>query len=173
LTVGAASYAWSDNVAKGVVLQSNPRPGTVLRPGAAVDLVVSKGPAPVRVPRVTGKDADASTSTLRRLGLKVQRTQRNSATVTKGDVISQAPASGRLLRGDTVRLVVSKGPVLVAVPEVRRMSAEHAASALEKAGFRVATDRVQYYLGLGIVVQESPGAGDLAPLGSTIVISVV
>jgi eukaryotic-like serine/threonine-protein kinase len=173
LTVGEASYAWSDKVAKGVVLRSDPRPGTVLRRGAAVDLVVSKGPAPVRVPHLTGKDADAGTSTLRRLGLKVASTERNSRTVAKGDVISQAPASGRLLRGDTVRLVVSKGPVLVEVPEVRRMSAEHATSALEKAGFRVSTDHVQYYLGLGIVVQETPGAGDLAPQGSTITISVI
>ena len=38
-------------------------------------------------------------------------------------MISQSPDSGKLLRGDTVTLVVSKGPVLVEVPQVQRMSA--------------------------------------------------
>jgi beta-lactam-binding protein with PASTA domain len=63
--------------------------------------------------------------------------------------------------------------VLVKVPEVRRMSADDAEAELEKAGFAVRTDHVQYYLGIGIVVNQTPGAGELAARGSTITISVV
>jgi beta-lactam-binding protein with PASTA domain len=56
---------------------------------------------------------------------------------------------------------------------VRRMSAGDAEAELEKAGFAVRTDHVQYYLGIGIVVNQTPGAGELAARGSTITISVV
>ena len=120
LTFGDATYRYSEKVAKDVVLSSDPKPATELKRGAAVDLVVSKGPKPIDVPDLTGKDADAATRQLRKLGLKVDRGQEeNSDTVAKGDVISQDPRTGTLFKGDTVKLVVSKGPVLVAGPQGR------------------------------------------------------
>jgi beta-lactam-binding protein with PASTA domain/serine/threonine protein kinase len=173
LGFGAASYAFSDTVPRGVVVRSSPRPGTSLKRQAAVDLVVSKGPRPVTVPDVTGEDAETATTALRRRHFRVQRTEANSDTVAQGDVVSQAPDTGRLLPGRTVRLVVSKGPVLVDVPEVRRMRSGEAESTLEAAGFSVRTERVQYYLGLDIVVKQDPGAGERAPRGGTVTIYVV
>jgi serine/threonine-protein kinase len=93
--------------------------------------------------------------------------------VPKGDVISQSPDSGRLFRGDTVQLVVSKGPVLVEVPDVRRMSADQATATLTAAGFRVRVLREPVYVGLGLVVKEDPSTGTRAPRGSTVAIYVV
>ncbi len=173
LTVGDATYAFSDTVARGVVLRTDPRPGTSLRRGTPVDLVVSKGPRPVRVPDVAGQDADEAVRVLRRLRLTVARSSANSDTVPSGQVISQAPARGRLLPGRTVRLVVSKGPVLVDVPRVVGQSAGSAQAALEAAGFTVGITRVEYYIGLGVVVRQTPGGGDRAPRGGTVTLSVV
>jgi serine/threonine-protein kinase len=174
LSYGQATYAFSEQVAKGSVLRSDPRAGTTLRRDAAVDLVVSRGPHPVKVPDLTGGSAEEAGRTLRTLHLQVKVSRENSDEVDKGDVISQRPASGgKLFRGDTVRLVVSKGPVLVTVPEVRRMSASEATSKLEDAGFSVQVVRTEVYIGLGLVVKESPGSGERAPRGSTIVLSVV
>jgi serine/threonine-protein kinase len=173
LTVGTASYAFSDTVARGVVLRTDPRPGASLRRDAAVDLLVSKGPRPVRVPEVTGQDADDASRALRRLELEVARSSTHSDTVASGDVISQWPAGGRLLPGRTVRLVVSRGPVLVDVPRVVGRGAAGAQGALEEAGFAVIVTRVEYYIGLGVVVRQSPGGGDRAPRGGTVTLSVV
>jgi len=173
LSFGTATYSFSEKVAKGVVLRSKPTRGTSLRRGTVVDVVVSKGPHPVKVPDVTGKDADAATATLRELGLEVERSEDNSDTVDEGDVVSASPDSGTLLRGDTVRLVVSKGPVLVEVPSVIRMDADEATSTLEGAGFEVETERVEVYIGLGLVVRQSPGSGERAPRGSTVTLYVV
>jgi eukaryotic-like serine/threonine-protein kinase len=173
LSYGDATYAYDDKAAKGVVLRSDPTAGTSLRRAVAVDVVVSKGPHPVEVPDVTGKDVDEARATLKRLHLKADISRENSDTVDRDDVISQSPDSGKLRRGDTVDLVVSKGPVLVEVPEVQRMSADSATSKLEAAGFAVSVVKTQYYIGLGLVVRQSPGAGSKAPKGSTITIAVV
>jgi eukaryotic-like serine/threonine-protein kinase len=173
LSVGDTSYSWSRTVDKDVVLASSPTAGTELRRNAAVDLVVSKGPKPVKVPDVTGEPAAGAVRALHGLHLKVTQTRRHSDTVDRGDVISQSPDSGRLLPGDTVRLVVSQGPVLVEVPEVRRMRVDEATSTLRSAGFAVRTSRLQYYIGLGLVVKQSPSSGERAPRGSTVTIYVV
>jgi eukaryotic-like serine/threonine-protein kinase len=173
LGYGDASYAWSARLAKGSVLRSDPKAGTRLRRGTAVDVTVSKGPRPIKVPAFTGKDAKDAARALHKLGLEVDSTQENSDTVPKGDVVSQTPHRGHLFRGDTVRLVVSKGPVLVEVPEVRRMSAEKATTTLRADGFEVHTTRVAYYLSLGLVVNQDPGSGSRVPRGSTVTIYVV
>jgi eukaryotic-like serine/threonine-protein kinase len=173
LGFGEASYVFSEKVSRGVVVGSDPKPGTSLKRDAAVDLVVSKGPHPVKVPDLTGKDAGEATKALRTLKLQVDTSQVNSDTVAKGDVVSQSPSTGRLFRGDTVRLVVSKGPVLVDVPRVIGSGADAAESTLEAAGFSVRMERVEYYIALGVVVKQSPGSGDRAPRGSTVTIYVV
>jgi eukaryotic-like serine/threonine-protein kinase len=173
LSYGDAKYLYDDKIAKGDVLGTDPATGTSLRRGVAVDVAVSKGPHPVKVPDVTGKDSRDAVKTLKKLHLKSDLSRENSDTVDRGDVISQSPDSGKLRRGDTVDLVVSKGPVLVDVPEVQRMSASSATDRLEAAGFAVNVVKTQYYIGLGLVVRQSPGPGSRAPKGSTITIAVV
>ena len=61
----------------------------------------------------------------------------NSDTVPLGRVISQDPSTGTGSKGDEIALVVSKGPVLVAVPKVRGMGLDAATQRLEAAGFQV------------------------------------
>jgi eukaryotic-like serine/threonine-protein kinase len=173
LAFGDASSAYDERVARGVVLRSDPAPGTSLRKEGVVDVVVSRGPQPVKVPDFTGKDAEQATDALRRLRFEVSTTSENSDSVDKGDVIEQSPDRGRLFKGDEVALVVSKGPVLVTVPEVTRMSTGEATSTLEAAGFSVRTAKVQYYIGVGIVVKQAPGADSRAPRGSTVTIYLV
>src|SRR4051794_17434523 len=173
LAFGDASSRFSEKVLRGAVISADPEPGTSLRRGVAVDLVVSRGPRPVKVVDLIGKDADLATRTLRKAGLAVDVARENSDSVPEGDVMSQTPNSGTLVKGDKVRLVVSKGPVLVDVPDVRRMSVDDATNALQEAGFQVQTDKIALFVGLGLVVKQSPSADDQAPRGSTVTISIV
>jgi beta-lactam-binding protein with PASTA domain/serine/threonine protein kinase len=173
LSYGRSTYAFSDKVAKGIVLGADPKPGASLKRNAAVDLLVSKGPKPIRIRDFTGKDAGAATRWLDRHGFVADRSEDNSDSVTEGDVISQSPSSGTGVKGDHVTLLVSKGPVLVEVPKVVGMGTEAAVRTLQDAGFRVETDHADLYVGLQYVVKQSPGAGDKAPRGSTITLSIV
>ena len=56
--------------------------------------------------------------------------------------IAQDPTKGTLYKGDPISFTVSKGPDLVAVPEVAGMNEKDATAELTKAGFKVRVDRV-------------------------------
>jgi serine/threonine-protein kinase len=93
--------------------------------------------------------------------------------VAEGFVISQRPDDGVGYAGDDVELVVSLGPHLVEVPNVNRFGIDDAEDALADQGFRSSRREFEPYLGLGFVVGQSPAAGELAPFGSTVVLTVV
>jgi serine/threonine-protein kinase len=173
LVVGDTTERFSETVARGVVLGSSPKAGTELKRDAAVDLVVSKGPRPIKVPDFTGKDADRAQQELEDRGLRVDRSEENSDTVPEGKVVAQSPNSGTLTRGDTVRLVVSKGPVMVEVPAVRGVGVAEATARMEAAGFKVETVRSDVYVGLEFVVDTDPKQGTMAPQGSVVTLILV
>ena len=173
LTVGDVTERYSESVAKGVVLKSDPTSSTEVKANAAVDLVVSKGPHPIQVPDFTGKPADRAEQVLTERGLKVEVTQEYNDTVPDGDVISQTPSSGTLFRGDTVNLVASKGPEMVMVPSVRGVGLDEATRRLEAAGFQVRTEHSDMYVGLEYVVQSDPPEDTMAPKGSTVTLFLV
>jgi serine/threonine-protein kinase len=173
LSYGDTTRRYDARVAKGVVISSDPEAGTELRRGSAVDLVVSRGPRPIRVPDFTGKDADEAVAELKQRGLRVEVTRQHDDQVPEGDVLAQDPSSGTLFRGDTVRLVVSQGPVMVQVPDVKGMGVQDATRKMEEAGFQVHTAHSQIYVGLQFVVDTDPGRGTLAPRGSVVTLYLV
>ncbi|WP_235950313.1 Stk1 family PASTA domain-containing Ser/Thr kinase [Phycicoccus flavus] len=171
LALGRVTERYSETVPDGQVLSLRPEAGASVKPDTKVALVLSKGRRPVPVPDVTGQGADAATATLQDAGLEVQRSEENSATVAAGDVVSQSPRDGTLYRGDTVSLVVSKGPVMVEVPAVVGKQLPEARRILEEAGFEV---QVKKALGgiFGTVRFQDPENG-LAPEGSTVTVTIV
>ena len=72
-----------------------------------------------------------------------------------GEVLSQDPTSGTLYRGDVVRLVVSKGPDLVEVPDVHFYGIDAATEALTGAGFEVVAQDAE-----GSLVRARGGTAD-------------
>lgn len=172
LTVGAISREFDEKVAQGDVISASPGPGAELKRGAPVALVISKGRQPIDVTSWVGKPADEATAALTKDGFTVASSQEFSESVPKGTVISQTPASGTAYRGDTVTLVVSKGPPLVQVPGVVGMQRNRATQELRKAGFQV---KVESFLGgyFGTVRLQDPKGGSMAPKGSTVTITIV
>ena len=173
LSYGHPLLRYDEKVPRGRVIRTDPAAGTSLPRDNAVDVVVSKGPRPVRIPDLTGRPASRADAVLRRLGFSVSATEENSDTVPKGRVISQSPRTGTGQKGDAVSLVVSKGPALVTVPDVVRMGLAAATQQLEAAGFRVRVRHASLYIGVQYVVSSDPSGGSLAPRGSVVTVSVV
>jgi serine/threonine-protein kinase len=165
--------AWSETVPKGQVVSQEPKPGADVKRGTVVQLVVSKGRRPITVPDVRTLSLDAATKKLTEAGLTVARGDDvNSDTVPAGQVVSQKPADGTLFRGDKVTLVVSKGPVMVTVPNVVGKPVQEAEATLAGLGFKV---EVRRPLGtfFELVREQSVPADQPAPKGSTIILTVV
>jgi serine/threonine-protein kinase len=95
---------YSDNVAPGVVIGTNPAGGTPVTVGSPVTVVVSKGPHLVVVPNVTGESVGAASQTLAAAGFQVSGVTGNPiATVT-----STAPAGGSLAHfGAAVQIITN------------------------------------------------------------------
>jgi len=174
LGFGRSIERFSETVPEGTVLGSDPEAGTTLRPDTAVDLIVSKGPRPIRVRDWTGKDADRAAAAFDGKGLEVDRRTEYSDDVAEGDVISQSPTSGTLFRGDRISLVVSRGPELVEVPGgLVASGVEAATERLEALGFEVSVEQADESIGLGYVYRSDPGSGSMVPKGSRITLYLI
>ena len=103
--------------------------------GDSVMIERSLGP----LPAVAGKTPAQATTDLQNAGLTVivSDTREFSDTVPDGNVSSLSVKTEVVRPGDTVTLVLSKGPELVAVPTVTGMTLTKANNALEAAGFKV------------------------------------
>lgn len=134
LRVGAATSVYDDSVPSGHVIATTPTAGTALDHRKAVSLTISQGPAPVQLPKVVGQAQSQAVDTLTGLGLHPQVSVDFSDTVPAGRVISQDPNPGIAHHGDTVAVVVSKGPQLVEVPSIGGKSAGQATKKLRDAG---------------------------------------
>jgi eukaryotic-like serine/threonine-protein kinase len=157
--------ATSVRIPKGNVVQTRPGPGTVLKDGQRVTIVISAGKPKVEVPQVAGRRLAAATATLAAANLGASPEQVFDDIVPRGQVVGTDPGAGsQAVWGSTVTVRVSKGPDLVVVPEVVGLSKEEAEEALRDAGLGW-----RYVLPVGSrVVDQSPEAGDRAKRGSEI-----
>jgi eukaryotic-like serine/threonine-protein kinase len=170
LKVGKITRAFSTSVPKNRITSTDPAAGEEVRRNTAIALVISKGPEPVEVPVVTGRNVTEATQILQQAHFRVTTRTAASDNVARDLVISQKPSGGNAPRGSTVELTVSTGPPLVTVPDVRNKQVRRAQQLLEGAGLRVSVLRLPG--GPGIVLAQSPGPGSQAPKGSTVRISV-
>ncbi|EST34553.1 hypothetical protein N566_18445 [Streptomycetaceae bacterium MP113-05] len=170
LEPGLVTRRFDEETPLGAVTGTEPAAGTEKHSGSAVRLTVSKG-REIEVPDVTGQDVPSARENLREAGLDVRVTgERVFSEQAKGTVAAQSPEAGAgRAEGETVTLTVSKGPDLVAVPDVEDMSRDEARTALEKSGFTVRIRRV--FLG-DTVFNQTPDPGEKAPRGSEITLWV-
>jgi serine/threonine-protein kinase len=136
--------------------------------GETVGLVVSRGPEPRTLPGdLPGRSKDEVLAILGQLRLEPKVREAFSSDVDKGVVIGTDPGAGaKVERGGEVVVVVSKGPPLVEVPNVRGAdSVQEAVGLLREAGLRpgdVSGDAD------GRPFRTDPPAGTMVPEGSTV-----
>jgi eukaryotic-like serine/threonine-protein kinase len=173
MALGAITEKFDEAVAAGVVLAQDPAAGTPARHGTPVSLVVSKGPQPIPVPSVVGKEENDAVDAIEAAGLKAEVASAEvfDRKIPKGSVVSQSPANGTLTKGGTVTLTVSKGPKMVKVPSFVGKQASEARKGLEALGFKVELNNI---LGgfFGTVRDQEPVDEDV-PEGSVITLTVV
>jgi serine/threonine-protein kinase len=159
-------HGFDQTAAVGTVFAQDPPLGQPIFPGATVTITWSDGPAPVTVPDVHGEPCQQATDQLALHHLKGTCTQVNNASVPVGEVVATVPAAGTTQQqGTAITVEVSKGPVLVLVPDVRGHKVTAAIKELMALGFLVS---VPNYNPNGHVFDQSPAGGQKIPKGSTI-----
>lgn len=165
------SEDFHDTVPEGQISSQDPAPKASVAHNTIVKITVSKGRQPVSMPNLVGKPSQEAQNELTQVGLQPQVTEDFSDSVPKGKVISQSVAPNTTVhRLDQVNLVISKGPEVVAVPNVFGKSEGDARAALESAGFTVNVKRT--FGDSKRVLNSNPSAGTQAKVGSTVTITL-
>ena len=173
LLVGIITEDWDPEVPAGSVASTEPAAGDELKPGTPVDVVVSKGPRPVRLANYAGSSASEVQAELESAGLVVTVKEEFSTEFAEGLVISTLPGKGeRVPVGGSVELLVSKGPPPVEVPYLIDMKRDDAVYLLQELGLNVEVNEPPF-TPLNRVISQDPAAGTLIPAGSTVTITII
>jgi beta-lactam-binding protein with PASTA domain len=132
------------------------------------------GSAIVTVPDLTSRTAQQAERALDREGLDMRRGDSlPNPRVPRGRVLMQTPLPGEeVARGSTVRIVLSTGPEMRAVPMIRGLARADAIGLLQRFGYRVAIRRVRDRRDEGTILGLSPATGQRAAVGSTVVMLI-
>ncbi len=165
---------FSDELLAGFVISTDPEAGELAAREQTVTIVVSKGPAPIPVPDLTGRTLADARATIEELGLIFEQDPTTvPVTVTSGLdglVAAQDPAPGvELERGDVVTVRLGEVP-LVVVPDLTDLTENQAANTLSALGLVLAIDSFLEVdsAQVGLVVAQEPTAGTQVAPGSII-----
>jgi eukaryotic-like serine/threonine-protein kinase len=172
LGVGDITRAYHAELAEGHVIRQSVDGRDDAPLGSAIDVVVSRGPKPIPVPRVAGRIVEDATALLEDAGFVVARTDAFSDDVARGRVISQDPARGKNLQpGEAVSIVVSLGPEEFELPSFLGLGRDEAIARIHALGLEAQVVPVPGGNG-STVVSQLPPVGENVRAGDTIAIYV-
>lgn len=174
LKVGDVTNVFSDVVAQGMIVRTEPPMHTNVKKGSIVNLAVSKGAQLFAVPMVVGKSIDEARALMAGPGFSIQiASQDYNDSVAKGDIVSISPNIDTAKRGTAFAAIVSNGPPPVTVPDVTGKTASQAKAALDTAGLTYVENGVYSdTVDQGTVISSDPSGGASAPKGSNVTVAV-
>jgi serine/threonine-protein kinase len=174
LVISGTNEVFDELLPVGKVVGTQPVGGTSVKRETPVVILVSKGPAPVEVPPIVGTLINDATTTLGELGLTSETIREDFDDSPAGTILTTEPIPGTTVpKGTVIKVVLSKGPVLVDVPNVVGLDVEAATTKLQSAGFQVTTTNRLPVAVLNKVYSQNPAAGSKAPKGSVITLEIV
>ncbi len=171
LQVGDVARVFHPTIPEGSVVKQAPVDGEAPQ-GSEVDLWVSKGHAPVPVPKVTGKSQADAQALLREAGFTVVVQTAFSDKIDRGIVIESTPAQGvEADHESAVTITVSLGPEEFSAPSLTGLSPDQAKAKAAEYGLEVTYFRVPN-TAQTTVISQTPAAGTTVRYGDTITLFV-
>ncbi|MER3329127.1 MAG: PASTA domain-containing protein, partial [Candidatus Kapaibacterium sp.] len=162
---------------EGIILKQIPEPNKQVKSKRPIFITISKGKETIEMPDLTGISVRQARVQLYNNGLNIGDIQYTySDLVPKDSVISQNIIKGKnLIYGDTVKLIVSKGPEnQIYIPKLSGMAFEGIESYLISEGFKLGN--VEFIENdtfvPGTIISQLPNSNTLAQTGQYINIVV-
>lgn len=162
----------SDQFEKDVVMEQEPKAGTVTQKYSKVYVTLSLGAADTELEELglVDTEAESAKKTLEEKGFSVEEKSEYSDTIEKGKVIRLSPE--KVKKGDTVTMVLSLGkePEKAKVPDLSGDTEESAKQALTEAGFVPGNVTKEYSdtVPQGQVMKQSVGAATELEKGKSV-----
>ncbi|SFJ96573.1 serine/threonine protein kinase [Marinilactibacillus piezotolerans] len=111
LVLGEVTEENDEEVEEGLVIRSDPSPGSTLREEASVDLFISSGSEPFEIENYENEVYEDIRAELTTLGFTVESEEQSSDTIAAGNIISQDIEAGEEVVPDetTITFTVSTG----------------------------------------------------------------
>jgi len=172
LTPEVSGALYSERVASGRVISELPLSGTRAKSASIVKIVISQGRHPTSVPILAGLNEKNAAAAIRHAHLVGRFGASYSETVALGTVVSYAPVGRKMFYGDTVEVVISKGPQPQLLPADLSggvLTSAQADSVLEDL-YLTPIDEQEYSTSVpaGYVISTRPASGQVVPGHSTV-----
>jgi beta-lactam-binding protein with PASTA domain len=166
LSLNIKSRNYDNNVPEGYIIKQLKEPGTKLKAGSAVDVIVSRGQGGemFAMPSFEGQLLDEAKLTLNNLDIKTGKvTWVHSDTADKGVIIAQRPLPGNT-ESNEINFLVSLGPydVFYKCPSFIKMTIYDARALADKLGIKL----IEQNEGSKVISQK-PEAGTLIKKGDS------
>jgi serine/threonine-protein kinase len=159
---------------KGTVLEQEPEPGKKVFKDSTVKVVISKGPDVVTVPNLINQSLPGAAEILKEKKLHIFVSGRIESSRPKDTVLEQKPEPGeKITEGSAVKVVVSKGPLMVVVPHVIGQRLDEAREILKKEGLNSTIGKqLESDKPISTVLSQEPRARTRVSKGTTIRLDV-
>ena len=175
LTSEVARQEFNEDIAKGIIIQSEPADGGKTNPGGTVKLILSKGPERYQIPDISKLTSEAAVKALSALPLATPVIIESfSQTIPEGLVISTDPIAGtQVKRGAAIRILVSKGIEQIAMVDFTGKTGDEALNTLVEGGFKV-YPKYEYSetVPMGAVISQTPSDAKNYPKGTKITLII-
>ena len=170
-----ARQEFNEEIAKGIIIQSEPAGGGKIDPGGTVKLILSKGPERYQIPNLSKLTSEAAVKALTALPLATPVIIESfSDAIPEGLVISTDPIAGtQVKRGAAIRILVSKGIEQIAMVDFTGKTGDEALNTLVDGGFKV-YPKYEYSetVPMGAVISQSPNDARNFPKGTKITLII-
>lgn len=169
---------YSSDIAKNHVIYQNPSPGSEIKKGRDVRIIISKGPKLINLPQLTTLSTQQARIILEENDLCLGESSRtHHESILEGHVISQIPSAGTMIaRGACVDLLISTGRRAKAfkMPDLSGLSIDAAILSIEKLNLNVGEIKSTFQKNMprNIVVGQSPLSGYRVLVGSTVSLAI-
>lgn len=170
LVPGAVDSISHPDAPRGTVLGQTPFPGQLAVPLGPVGFTISLGPERRPIPDVARLRADQAVTMMEATGFQVE-IDSVEAEIPEGRIVSTFPEAGVVLPlPAVVRLSVSQGPPMVAMPALEGTQEEDARVVLDSLGLVVGEVETRFRFGFnqGEVLEQFPPADSLIPAGTRV-----
>jgi len=165
---------YTASIPKNHVVFQEPQPGSEIKKGRDVKIILSKGPRTVSMPNLTALSLQQAGIILEENDIcqdTLTRTYHNR--VEKDHIIAQVPAAGTLVaRVACIDLLVSKGahPPPFKIPDLSGLALEDALQTIEKANLVIGelTSAYQKRKPRNIILEQDPVSGQRVTMGSPV-----
>ena len=165
---------YTTDIPKNHVVFQEPQPGSEIKKGRDVKIIISKGPKTVSMPNLIALSMQQANIILEENDMcqgKLSRTHNDE--IEKDDIIAQVPAAGAVVtRGACIDLLVSKGtrPGAFKMPDLAGLTLADALQSIEKINLTVGQLKSAYQKSKprNIIVEQEPVSGQRVIIGSPV-----